>query len=401
MSLQIIDNIPYIIGIQGKVCESKPTSTKHRKRSSQLPKNNLQQPREPSQSSKLSFLHPTTENSNSMKPGSSSTGMTSACDSQINSVNKKKRKIISSSDSNVKLLQKPYIKSKGSLQRNIQITSPNSTQTNIQSSSDQFVQQSQQNVQPTTINLSQNQVTMNVNTKQSKAKNCRNSKAVKMDVEEQFVYRLQDSDKSNVMAPQQQSVQHHLGNNIHIANSTNKQQQSLTPAQLKTQISTKLNQKNNAKQEQIRSQHLIGGNILITGTNIQQQQQSLFQLRPNISKSSIGNIQQQHQSNIRLTNMNVTKTLGDNVTINNVRKTNMSAQQGLSKASTSVSGPIQIGKKKLSTGKYTLGKVLPENYQKMRKSVMESLLKTNPEMFVGGQTIIGEIIRNPSTTKPS
>lgn len=406
MSLQIIDTTTYIIGIQGKGCalKSKSLSAKLRSKKMQQVKNNANQIKRQKEP-----LEAITKNSNnSTKPTTESNLLGanhSECDQyEINSVNKKKRKIISSSGAvnNVQLIQKPYIKPKvipknagmSPVPKKIQII-PNCSQINVQPNNFIEIPQAsqEQNVQPTTINVSpmtvnaqreihNNWTKTNINTlRQSKAKSCRG--ASKTVIEDVSLQSQNDGDDSNTAVQKHllQSQQRHIGNSVHIIGQQPTSTQSMSP------LFAKSNQKNNFPQEQLRSQHLASGNIRIA--SVPQQQLLFQQLNPNVTKSSV-KADGQQQSNVQFTNVNVKKSLGD-----------LNANQALPgpSSSSSAGGPVHIKHARLAMGKQKLEKLLPENYEHMRQSIMASLLKTNPEMFIGGQPVIGEITKNPSTSQ--
>lgn len=404
-----------MIGIQGKTCVSKSSSMKHQNKKPQQTKNDARQSQQQKEPPQLQQQQqPIVENSgNSIESSSSGVGRPAADQYEISPASKRRKKVIPSPTAtmnNIQVIQKPYIQPKATppqkavlktVQKNIQIASLSPSQIiNVQSdnnSTGQIPRTSQQTAEPTAAanvvsqrQILNNRTKTNVNSaRQSRAKTRRD--AAKTADGHVVLHDV-------AIQPQQLG---RFRNSIHIVGQNN-QQQSSTSTQSASPLAAKLNQKNSVgvlQQQQLRSQpnHRIGGNIRIAGINVLQQQSLFQQLNPNVTMTANkGNGQQ--QSNIRLTSVNVKKSVG-NLNAHQV----LSSKPGPSSSTAAAGGPsvVRVKQPKLTMGKQKLEKLLPENYEQMRQSIMASLFKTNPEMFVGGQPVIGEITRNPSTAQPN
>lgn len=437
MSLKLINSVVYIIGIPGKATlpgsSSKKCIVSDSNQIKCEPHTSQQQQSEPSIFNKLfSKTHIVENNGNSVLPlfelNSSQINL-STCDLHYQLNNNSKNTQVSSDflqmnlqhapfnlttdeisklnsenqSNNIRLIHKPSIKA---IQTNVQITNPSSSQKNIQptniSASQPFtnVSVSPQSHITNIRQLGKNQLPINKKLQHLKLQNSTVQTTNIQDIQEQHQSQLQETNQStNVFVQQQPMLQYVLGNNVHMANvGVQKQQQQ--PVILPRPISQK-SQKNILQQEIQRG----NSNIKITRKNIVQQPQ-LQQIRPNTPKVKI-NIQQrkpQHQTNIRLANVNVSQSVDDiskpNPELSDLNTQYMSKSgPSLSPAGVSIRSSIKAQKPAMATKPPSLEKMPPEDYARLRQTVMASLLQTNPEIFTRGQTVIGEITRSQSTNR--
>lgn len=421
MSLKIIDNTVYTIGIPGKDIIPNASIKKRQTKVTKRVKNDSQISQQQHSEPMPIPLQPNTENnSNSMKPllGLNSVAinipksdlqyqlninpntttqtlpeflqMNLQC-SPFNLTSDETTKLISEYQSNnIRLIQKAPKKSTTTTQNNVQTTTNlNTSQINVQS----------QNVQPICINVSQPSNNQNVPI-QSQIKNIQHQLGhSQLAVSKNSGTNL----TTNVVVQQQPILNNRIGNNIVIQQQQLPQLQPMIRSRVNT---TQLMQKSIPQQQEQHQQMLIGNvgsNMHIAGANVIQK--PIFQqIRPNALLAAKMNVQQRQQKTKVKASMNIPQSFGENVsTKTNARLSDSNIQHmskpGPSLSSTGVSNRSVVRPQKqhkLVTKPPSLEKMPPEDYARLRQAVMASLIQTNPEMFTRGQTVIGEITRSQS-----
>lgn len=439
MSLKLIDSVVYTIGTPGKATLPSSSSKKRTIRDSNRVKcESQQQQGEPSTFNKLFSKPHIIENNGNFELSSTQINL-STCDLQYQINNNSKNTQQVSSDflqmnlqhspfnltsdemtklnsenqsKNIRLIQKPSIKA---IQKNVQITNPSSSQINVQPTSINTSQPLtnanvplQSHITNIQHQIGKNQLPINKKLPHLKLQNS-TAQTTKVDIQEQHQSQLQETNLStNVFVQQQPMLQYVLGNNIHMANpcvQKQQQQSQLQPVILPRPMSQK-SQKNILQHETQKQTQRAGSNIKITRKNVLQQPQ-LQQIRPNTPKTKI-NIQQrqpQQQTSVRLANVNVSKSIDDNISKPNSLLSDLNTQYmskpgpSLTPVGVPIRSSIKAQKPIMTTKPPSLEKMPPEDYARLRQTVMASLLQTNPEMFTRGQTVIGEITRSQSTNQ--
>lgn len=201
-----------------------------------------------------------------------------------------------------------------------------------------------------------------------------------------------ETDTQEPLQPKQkQLLQKKAGNSIHKASTSKQQQKKLTPKPARTRLATQSVRKNILQQDQ---QQLQTNIIHKPSTNPSQQQQ-YQKIQPNRSKKkNVQTRQLQQQTNFGLSDVNAAHS----------DSSHSDTQPQVSSPSVSAAGvPVRVAlkHKKSTSGSQSPSaeKLPPEEYERLRQAVMASLLQTNPGMFSHGQPVIGEITRSQPTNQ--
>lgn len=174
--------------------------------------------------------------------------------------------------------------------------------------------------------------------------------------------------------------------------STSKQhQKKQTPKPVRARLTTQSVRKNIPQQEQQQLQTRI---LHKTSTNPSQQYPKIQPNKSASKKKFVQTQQSQQQTNFELVEVNVAQSL----------TSGSETQPQVSSSSTSAASvPVRVAlKQQQSTSESqspSFEKLPPEEYERLRQAVMASLLQTNPGMFSHGQPVISDIIRSQPTNQ--
>lgn len=382
LSLKIVDNITYAVGIPGKAVVPN-SSSKRRQPMVTKPQTSRQQHGE---QRAPSLSQPNTEN-NSGDGGSPA------------------NPLLGSSSATVNLAPCDF-----QYQLNV---NPNSTTT--QASSELL----QMNLQSSPFNQTSDETTKLSSEYQSN--NIRlvqkGSKKTTASTQNNCVHGTSSPGSSQTNVPPQNvqstnntnvPVQHQLGNNNQLETNL-----TILPSRTGNNIAVQQQQQQQSPRLEAQQVQQTIRSRLAAAQKTVAQQQPIFQQTQQPNAPSAGkktNVQQkQQQPNTVFANTNVTQQQQQSLGDKKLSKTNVARlsdltaeQMSMAGPSTSAGGvrfavrppPSQKPTSAATTKQASLEKLPPEEYARLRQAVMASLLQTNPEMFARGQTVIGEITRS-------
>lgn len=177
---------------------------------------------------------------------------------------------------------------------------------------------------------------------------------------------------------------------IHKASTSKQHQKKPTPKPVRTRLTTQSVRKNIPQQDQQQLQTRI---LHKTSTNPSQQYPKI-QPKSVPKKKIVQTRQSQQQTSFGLAEMNVAQSL----------TSGSNTQAQLPGPSTSAAGmPVRVAlKQQMSTPESpssSFETLPPDEYERLHQAVMASLLQTNPGMFSHGQPVISEITRSQPTNQ--